>query len=76
MTQILPRFYRRQLEASDREAIAFAVNEASDGSEESAAGSTKPGDPRKLRGIPVCAMGVRGTSPGTDPVAELLRSAA
>lgn len=35
---------------------------------------TKPGDERKLRGIPVQARGVGGTMPGSDPLAEVLRS--
>lgn len=34
---------------------------------------TKPGDPRQLRGLPAIGRCVSGVSPGTDPVAELLR---
>lgn len=34
--------------------------------------STAAGDSRKLRGIPVQARGVGGTSPGSDPLAALL----
>jgi hypothetical protein len=37
---------------------------------------TKPGDPRKLRGIPVIARGVGGASPGTNPLAAWLRKEA
>ena len=34
--------------------------------------ATAAGDSAKLRGIPVQARGVGGTSPGTDPLAALL----
>lgn len=34
------------------------------------------GDPRRLRGIPAIGRSVSGVAPGTDPVTELLRSAA
>jgi len=74
MTQILPRFYRRQLEAEDRAAVDQAIAESV--TPETAPRATLPGDTRRLRGIPVCAMGVSGTAPGTDPLAALLRSVA
>lgn len=38
-----------------------------------AVAATAAGDERRLRGIPICAPGVRGTLPGTDPIAELIR---
>ncbi len=34
--------------------------------------ATLPGDTRRLRGIPVQAKGVGGTSPGTDPLGTLI----
>jgi hypothetical protein len=72
MTQILPRFYRRQLEAEDRAAVDSAI--ADSVSPETAPRATLPGDTRRLRGIPMFAMGVCGTAPGTDPVGVLLAS--
>lgn len=72
MTQILPRFYRRQLEADDRAAVDRAVQESV--SMEPVPRSTLPGDSRRLRGIPMFARGVNGTAPGTDPVAALISS--
>ena len=73
MTPLLPRFHRRQLEVEDRAAIERIVQEAV--SETSTvARATLPGDTRLLRGIPVCAFGVAGVSPGTDPLGALLRS--
>ena len=35
---------------------------------------TRGGDTRRMRGIPITAAGVPGTSPGTDPLSEALRS--
>jgi hypothetical protein len=35
--------------------------------------ATLPGDQRRLRGIPVQARGVTGTSPGTNPATETER---
>lgn len=37
-------------------------------------GITAAGDERRLRGIPCISRGVPGTSPGTNPLAELLRT--
>ena len=36
--------------------------------------ATLAGDNRRLRGIPAIGYSVAGVSPGTDPVAELLRN--
>ena len=72
MTQILPRFYRRQLEAEDAAAVDKAVRESS--SSEPAPRATAAGDTRRLRGIPMFCRGVTGTAPGTDPLAALLAS--
>lgn len=35
--------------------------------------ATLPGDTRSLRGIPCIARGVGGTSPNTNPLAEVIR---
>jgi len=72
MTQILPRFYRRQQQAEDKEAVDRAVAESAD--PETAPKATLPGDTRRLRGIPMFCRGVQGTQPGTDPLAALLAS--
>jgi hypothetical protein len=72
VTPLLPRFHRRQLEAEDHAAVERIVREAVQTS--TVARATLPGDTRRLRGIPVCAMGVAGVSPGTDPMAALLRT--
>jgi hypothetical protein len=37
------------------------------------AGITARGDARRLRGVPIQAKGVGGTSPGTNPESEILR---
>ena len=73
MTPLLPRFHRRQLEVEDRAAVERIVREAVPETS-TVARATLPGDTRRLRGIPVCAFGVAGVSPGTDPQAALLRS--
>jgi len=75
-SHLLPRFHRRALEAQDRTAVARAL---ADSGERAPAehGPVAPGaglhaDTNRLRGIPVVG-GAVGTSPGTDPVRELLR---
>jgi hypothetical protein len=73
MTQILPRFYRRQCEADDHAAVDAAVRESAD-PEETAPRATAAGDTRRLRGIPMFCRGVNGTAPGTDPLAALIAS--
>ena len=73
MTQILPRFYRSQQARLDRRAVDKAVAESIPLETQQVARSTPYGDRRRLRGIPV-AGGACGTSPGTDPLAAVLRS--
>jgi hypothetical protein len=73
MTPLLPRFHRRQLEVEDRAAVERIVREAVPETS-TVARATLPGDTRRMRGIPICAMGVAGVSPGTDPMAALLRT--
>lgn len=66
MARLLPRF-REEDEDGVEDAIAKAESS-----------SPRPGvaggDRRALRGIPVLASGVGGTSPGTSPGAQLERS--
>ena len=71
---LLPRYYRRQQEREDRAAVDKAVAESVDVVPETVARATLPGDNRRLRGIPICALGVSGVSPGTDPLSALLSS--
>ena len=73
MSQILPRFHRRQQEREGQAAVERAVRESIPENTETVARATLPGDRRRLRGIPV-AGGACGTSPGTDPLAQVLRS--
>jgi len=74
LSRILPRFYRQQLASQDAANITRILHEAGANTapEPTVARATLPGDRRRLRGIPVVG-GVGGTSPGTDPVGELIR---
>jgi len=75
MTPLLPRFHRRQLEVEDRAAVERIVRDTVPETS-TVARATLAGDTRRLRGIPVCAFGVAGVSPGTDPQAETIRRCA
>jgi hypothetical protein len=70
---VIPRAFRRQLQAEDTEKLDRIIREAG-GDEEpsSAAGATAAGDSRRLRGIPAVGRGCSSTIPGTDPVRALL----
>lgn len=64
MAQILPRFYQARVDIAALKRIRAEV----DAQPESFATMRLPGDPWKLRGIPVCVRaGVGGASPGTRP---------
>ncbi len=67
----MPRAYRRQLQATDHQAVDKAVNEA--GPIVHSPGATAPGDSRKLRGIPAIGRNVQGAVPGTNPGDNLWR---
>lgn len=87
MTQLMPRYRHpnriprdrhrdlhdklRQIE-DDRQ-LAIAVME-SGAAPDINPNATLGGDERRLRGIPVIASGVGGTSPGTNPAAAVLHS--
>jgi hypothetical protein len=73
VSHLLPRFHRMQEARQDAAAVDKAVRESVTETK-TVAKATLPGDTRRLRGIPVCAMGVPGTQPGSDPLAALLRS--
>jgi hypothetical protein len=71
---LLPRFNRFSEKLEDERKIAKVLME-SDGVEipKTVARATLPGDNRRLRGIPCVARGVAGVSPGTDPLAYVVR---
>lgn len=74
MSRLLPRFHRHQEAAADTHHITHLIADSTPDTTTPATvhQATLPGDRRRLRGIPV-AGGATGTSPGTDPLAELLR---
>lgn len=73
MSRILPRYNRTTLATEDRRKLDRIIGESTnDTNTDQKHRATAPGDRRKLRGIPV-AGGACGTSPGTDPLAELIR---
>ncbi len=75
MTQILPRFYKALEAIEDERLVARIVLEAGPSEQpQTIAKATLPGDTRRLRGIPCVARGVSGVSPGTDPLAHVLRT--
>lgn len=76
----IPRHIRAQQKAADLAKIERLVNGTPD--REKPADRTPKrtrnleGDARVMRAIPICAEGVPGTEPGTDPLAEYLRKEA
>jgi hypothetical protein len=76
MHHILPRFTRYQQQREDEQKVARVILESGntvDSTTTMAARATAAGDSRRLRGIPCVARSVGGVSPGSDPVAALLR---
>ena len=67
---VMPRAYRRQLQAQDQQAVDRAVAESSD---HTVYATTLAGDSRKLRGIPAIGRSVTGAIPGTRPGDNLMR---
>lgn len=63
---VMPRAYRRQLQAQDRLAVERAVRDSSS-DDNRAYPATAAGDARKLRGIPAIGRNVRGAIRGTAP---------
>ena len=66
---VMPRAYRRQLQAADIQAVDRAVGET----DTRTYANTPGGDARKLRGIPAIGRNVRGAVPGTIPGDNLWR---
>ena len=74
MSHLLPRFHATTERMEDQRKLGRVLLEV--GEREvtaTVARATLPGDTRRLRGIPVCARGVAGVSPGTNPLAQVLR---
>jgi hypothetical protein len=70
MSRILPRFYRHQQAQDDAHRLTRILIETGANQPDlppTPTNATLPGDTRRLRGIPVIARGVTGTSPGTNP---------
>jgi hypothetical protein len=72
--RILPRYTDSDI-ATDPLEIMFAQREAREKAAQDAVekGRTPLADPVDLRGIPCVALGVGGTSPGTNPATAVLR---
>jgi hypothetical protein len=75
MSHLLPRFTAASQRIEDERKIGRIVLESRDAEQpRTVTRATLPGDMRRLRGIPIACRGVGGVSPGTDPLAALLRS--
>jgi hypothetical protein len=62
-----------QLRAQQARILAEALHPATqDVSLKDCAGKTARGDARRMRGVPIQARGVGGTSPGTNPEGETI----
>lgn len=68
--RVLPKYHRRQLEQLDQRRVDRAVRESVQ--PRRVEGAAAGGDAQTLRGIPVQARGVGGTSPGSNPLAYVL----
>ena len=66
---VMPRAYRRQLQATDHATVTRAIGETDNRTYT----NTPGGDARKLRGIPAIGRSVRGAIPGTNPGDNLHR---
>lgn len=74
MSQLLRRFNAISERIEDERKLARILLEtAPNETPKTWTRATLPGDMRRLRGIPITARGVGGTSPGTDPLAAVLR---
>lgn len=74
MSLLLRRFHATSEHIEDQRKIGRILLESQDSeAPQSVARATLPGDNRRLRGIPVVARGVAGCSPGTNPLAAVLR---
>lgn len=71
---LLPRFYQKQIQAQDAAHLAEILVDSGGEAppDKIKQPHTKPGDTRRLRGIPVIGA-VSGTQPGTDPFKAAVR---
>lgn len=73
---ILPRFNQHMIQDDDHRYVTQIITESNAPDQQAPSSKTitrtDHTDTRRLRGIPV-AGGACGTSPGTDPLTELLR---
>lgn len=67
MSHLLRRFTAASERLEDERKIGRIVLDAQGSEVQTIAKATLPGDNRRLRGIPVCARGVAGVSPHTQP---------
>lgn len=68
---IMPRAYRRQLQAADQARVEAITREASDDGKRYA--NTPGGDARKLRGLPAVSRSVTGAIRGSIPHLDGIR---
>lgn len=74
MSQLLRRYHAASERIADEQKLGRILLESqSVEAPKTVSRATLPGDMRRLRGIPITARGVGGTSPGTDPLAAVLR---
>jgi hypothetical protein len=76
VAELLPRFYRRQLERDDERRLARLLLEAGDVDDDEQVRlvrrSADGHEAARRRGLPVIGRGVRGSTIHTDPVRALL----
>lgn len=74
MTQLLPRFTQPTIHSDPLEIAIAAKTAREDAARAAIAAGAPPASATDLRGIPVQARGVGGTSPGTHPLYALMSS--
>lgn len=79
MSRLLPRYTQQPIDRLSPDPLEQAIAEQERSRQEAIAkleaGHVPLGaDPSDLRGIPVQAQGVGGTSPGTNPLTEVCRT--
>jgi hypothetical protein len=77
--EILPRFYRHMQELEDLKRIGQILLEGGEVERESGLPLRRSADGHnrdRRRGLPMISKGIGGTSPGTNPLAAVLRKEA
>lgn len=72
MSKLLPRYTNPHTPADPVELAVAARTAREDAAKAAIAAGAPPTDPQDLRGVPIQAKGVGGTSPGTDPLRALI----